>query len=232
MNQVVNLLKLILVSSVAVGCGEDSGDGNNNPAQSNEKTYQLFPAGYFSPGFREEYVITGTSPAGLNLQGTHLELTQQTKTFNGRQVVPVLDQNDWVDTQSGDSFTTASLSNYSTDPANLNLIGTEDVLTAVITVFADPQGIPTTAKIGDSGTIATDTASDGNTVVKTWRLEADAGDFAKIYWQSTVSDNAGNIIADGNNAYVIDEMGNRQSMTILFDFKPFNDPVSWIGRKR
>ena len=230
MNPIAILFLLLWIGGALAGCGDE--DSGNNPAQADSKTYQLFPPGYFSPGFREEYAMRGTSPAGLSLEGTHLELTQPIKTFAGRQVVPLLDQNDWTDTQSGDAFTTASLSNYSTDPADLKLIGTEDIITAVVTIFSDPGRIPTTAQIGDTGTLGTDTDSAGNTVVRTWRLEADTGDLAKLSWQSTVSDNAGNIIAEGNNTYVIDPMGNRQSMNILFDFKPFNDPVSWVGTKR
>jgi len=207
--------------------------GSSDPQspEPTEVSFQLFPNGYFSTGFREEYNMTGTSPGGLMLQGTHLELTQAATTFNGQQANPVRIQNDWTDTNTSQMFSNGSTEYYSTDAASKMLIGTQDLLTSTIGVPASMTVIPQTAKVGDSGTHATYTDNFGNTTTLTWTLQDAGNSQARLVWASETRDVNSVLLIEGNTSYVISENGTRQSMTILFDVKALADPVSWTGTK-
>ncbi|MGH1365950.1 MAG: hypothetical protein ACRBF0_20495 [Calditrichia bacterium] len=217
------LLLLTFLSS----CG---GSDPQSP-EPTEVSFQLFPNGYFSAGFREEYNITGTSPSGLMLQGTHLQLTQTATSFNGQQANPVRIQNDWTDTNTSQMFSNGSTEYYSTATDNKTLLGSQDLFTMVIGIPVSAAVIPQTAKIGDSGTHASYTDNLGNTTTLTWTLQDAGNNQARLVWASETRDVNSVLLIEGNTSYVISENGTRQSMTILFDVKAFADPVSWVGAK-
>ena len=216
-----SLLIMLIVSFTFSGCGGDDST-NSTTTPTNQKTYQLFPNGYFSTGFREEYSITGTDESGaVFARGTRLELAQQTKTFDNQQVIPILVQHDWTDINLGAEVTTSVLSNYSTGN-ELRLIGEENLLDGITSIGSNLSIIPSNAKVGDSGSIGSYVDNIGNTTEITWRLEAGTGDFAKVFIKSVIKDSAGTILFVGDGGYVIDESGNRQSITIFVDFR-------WLG---
>ena len=231
MKKFKELLVLLILSNVLASCGGD-GDSNGGGTPTSIKTYQLFPDGYFSTGFREDYSITGTDEFGaVFAQGTRFELAQQTKTFNNQQVIPILVQNDWTDVNSGADATTSVLSNYATGN-ELRLIGEENLLDGITSIGSNPSTIPSTAKVGDSGSFGSYADNIGNTTEITWRLESDAGDFAKIIIDSIIKSSDGTALIVGNTAYIIDESGNRQSMTIFVDFRFLGSiKLNWAGVK-
>jgi len=163
------LLMVLIVSFTFSGCGGDSTNSTTTPTD--QKTYQLFPNGYFSTGFIEEYSITGTDESGVVFaRGTHLELTQQTKTFNNQQVIPIRVQNDWTDVNSGAEGATLVLSNYAISNEHL-LIGEENLINGITSTGSNLEAIPSTAKVGDSGSMGSYADNIGNTTEITWRLE-------------------------------------------------------------
>lgn len=219
------ILSLILLT--LTNCGDDDDDDN----VSAEIEYQLFPDGYFSAGFREEYSMTGISTSGVEFAGTHLQLTQSTTSFEGQQVNPVLSQSDWTDTNGG-AFSIASLAYYSTDPNNRTLVGTEDFLTKVSSTTSNPENIPVTAQIGDSGQVGTFTDVFGSVTTQTWELESADDGLAKVTWASETRDVLGTLVVEGHTGFVINQDGVRQSLSLLFDIKAFADPVTWVGTKK
>ena len=222
-----NTFLLLLVSSLVLS----SCDANESDDIPNEM-YRLFPNGYFSEGFREEYMLSGTSPAGLRLEGTHLELTESERSFDGEQVSPIRIQNDWIDTQTNEQFSNASLSFYSTDSANRRLIGSEDIVVGIISNANTIDTIPVLASIGEAGMVGSYLDTIGGVITLTWRLEEADGEFARLVWTSEVRDGDGNLIVEGYTAYLINRDGDRQSLELLFDVKLLNDPVTWTGVKR
>ena len=220
---------LIFIAFVFAGL---SGCSSNESSDPEDTLYQLFPNGYFSEGFREEYGVSGTSPSGLTLEGTHLELTAEEQSFNGEQVSVVRTQNDWVDNQTNQQFSNAALSFYSTVSADRKLVGSEDLITGVVSSSTSEERLPESASIGESGLVGSYTDTAGSSIMQTWRLEEANDGFAKIIWASQVRDDQGNLILEGETAYIIDRDGNRQSLELLFDVKQLNDPVSWVGVKR
>lgn len=207
-----------------------SGSDPQSP-EPTEVSFQLFPAGYFSQGFREEYTITGTSPGGLMLQGTHLELTQAATAFNGQQSNPVRIQNDWTDTNTNQMFSNGSTEYYSTAANNKTVLGSQDLITSVVSIPSPTAVIPQAAKIGESGTYATYSDGAGNVTTLTWSLQDAGNNQALLVWASETRDVNSVLLVEGNTSYVINTSGVRQSMTILFDVKALADPVSWVGTK-
>jgi len=222
-----NSLLLLSVSILAFsGC--DSNESDEAP----EDSYQLFPSGYFSEGFREEYTLSGTSPSGLMLEGTHLELTGEQQSFGGEEVSPIRIQNDWSDTQTSEQFSNASFSYYSTDAENRRLVGSEDIIAGIISNSDAATRIPVSAGIGESGMVGSYLDTAGGAITLTWRLEEADGEFARLVWDSQVRDGQGNLAVEGYTAYIIDQNGARQSIELLFDVKLLNDPVTWVGVKQ
>ena len=216
-----------LLFTLLLSCG---GSDSQSP-EPTEVSFQLFPAGYFSQGFREEYSIVGTSPGGLMLQGTHLELTQAATSFNGQQSNPVRIQNDWTDTNTNQMFSNGSTEYYSTDVDNKTLLGSQDLISSVIGIPTSAAVLPQTAKIGESATYATYMDGAGNVTTLTWALQDAGNNQASLIWASETRDVNSVLLIEGNTSYVINTSGARQSMTILFDVKALADPVSWVGTK-
>ncbi len=196
-----------------------------------EVAYQLFPNGYFSTGFREEYNLTGQSQSGATFTGTHLELTQSVTSFNGQQVVPVRTQNDWDD-ENSTHFINGTIAYYSQDASNRTFIGSKDIITNVDLLNNNLQNIPITAKIGESGMIGAFPDLVGNTLSQSWKLQQGSGEMAWLVWEAIVRDVNGAIISEGNTSYEIEPDGTRKSITILFDLKVLADPVNWTGTKQ
>ena len=222
-----NTLLFLIVSTLAL-----SSCDSNESNETLDALYQLFPDGYFSEGFREEYTLSGTSPSGLLLEGTHLELTEEQRSFGGEQVSPIRIQNDWIDTQTNEQFSNASFSFYSIDPENRRLIGSEDIIAGIVSNSNAINRIPVSASIGESGVVGSYLDTTGGTITLAWRLEEASGEFARIVWDSEIRDGQGNVVVEGYTAYVIDRTGDRQSIELLFDVKLLNDPVTWMGAIR
>lgn len=229
MKLLTRLLVLPLLAFSLTNCGDDDDDDNNDVSA--EIEYQLFPDGYFSAGFREEYSMTGINTSGVEFEGTHFQLTQSTTSFEGQQVNPILSQSDWTDTNGG-AFSVASLAYYSTDPNNRTLVGTEDILTKIVSTTSTTENIPITAQIRDSGQVGTFTDVFGSVTTQTWELQSADDGLANIVWASETRDVLGTLIVEGHTGYVINQDGVRQSLSLLFDIKIFADPVTWVGTKK
>lgn len=176
--------------------------------------------------------MTGTSTNGVNFQGTHLELTQATTSFDGQQTNPVRIQDDWVEVSSNTPFSTSTLTYYSTQADDRRWVGTEDLVSTLVATASSNATLPVTAEIGEGGLVATFVDTFGNTINQTWALQAATNeDRAMLVWATEVRDAGGIVISEGNTTYEIDPSGTRQSLTIFFDLKVLADPVSWVGVK-
>ncbi|HQV31620.1 MAG TPA: hypothetical protein PKV71_07080 [Calditrichia bacterium] len=217
-------IALMMSIFLLLNCSEDS----TGPTE--EPSYQLFPNGYFSTGFREEYSLVGSSQSGTQFTGTHLELTQSPVTFGGQQTAPVTIRDEWADNLGG-SFLTSTAYFYSTDGDNRQLLGIQDQLTTGILTPTTSTAMPVSAKIGDSGQVGVYSDGQGNTLTQTWELQAGENGRAKMVLANQVRDANNTLVTDGNVTFQIDEGGTRYGMTIFFDLKILGDPVNWTGTK-
>jgi hypothetical protein len=220
----IKYLSILLILTLPIACSDD-------PTSSKNPSYQIFPDGYFSAGYREDYTLSGVSDSGPTFTGSYTLVTQSPKQFNNEQVVPIQIFNEWFD-QLNTRFSSFGNTNYSTDLNNLQIIGFEDLGINSSSILTDRSSIPKTAKINDSGILGTFQDNLGNIITYTWALEKADGNNASIVFASTARDPLGNLVIQGNTTWIINSSGQRQSLTILFDFIPFNDPVRWTGVKQ
>ena len=207
------------------GCDRDDDVTPIDPA------YQLFPAGFFSLGYQEQYILSGVATnSGSTFQGTHIELNEGNTMFDNQTAIRVRVQNEWTD-ENSIPFENGAFSFYSTESSNRKLLGTEDLFTQDVFILANPEVIPETAEIGDSGVIGIDTNASNETITQTWSLDTAPSGRAYLIFATEVRDATGAVTFIGNTTYEIEQNGNRVSMTILFDVKALDDPVNWTGTK-
>ena len=201
------------------------------PDDDNTTEFRLFPAGYFSTGYREEYNMSGSSTNGETHTGTFLVLTQSNETFNGTQAVSVLSQADWIDVSTNAAFSSVIEEKYTTNANDRRRLGSENVLTTVINTATGNDVIPQTAEIGDSGTIGVYSDAFGNTEAITWELESAGSNRAALTFNTNVNDVNNNLIFSNEITYEITANGNRQSLTQSFFNPLLNITTDWTGTK-
>ncbi len=224
-NLVSRALLVCIVAVLPLNSGCDNG------AENDDNSFALYPPGYFTEGFRQEFVMTGSAPSGLTTSGTHLLLTQASEVFNGQQTTAVRTQNDWTDSNGG-SFSAGALDFYTTDAGSATLLGFRDLLSLIESTNTSPGTLPLSAEPGDSGSVGTFSDAGGNRATLTWELQDVSDSQARVVFSTTVRDALGAVVSEGEVAYVIDRDGRRSGVSILFDVKAFNDPVSWTGSPR
>jgi hypothetical protein len=231
-----NVTFVILLFSMVfsfAGCGGGGGGGGDNGGISpnSPTTYKLFSDGYFTAGTQESYNLTGSSTSGASYTGTLLIDPQSATTFNGAAAIPVEDQLSLTNTDSHTSITLTGVEYFSTDASNLELLGYNSNNEGTTTSGASLSVIPQSASIGDSGNAGTYTFSNGDILTITWELTQASGSFANLVMSSTVTTSTGSMLLTEENAFVIDQDGNRQSVTIVLDAESYGISVTLSGNK-
>ncbi|MDA8382178.1 MAG: hypothetical protein M0037_03770 [Betaproteobacteria bacterium] len=167
----------ILAALQLAGCGGGGGGGGGStpadpPATDPPTSYQLFASAMFTPGYTKTYPFTGTdnlSPPD-SYTGTLTTTTQAQSTFNGQPAIPVQSLIVLQNALTGVATSVTETDYYSTDPANLMLLGMTDS-GGYSAVLAGGNTIPQTAVPPASGAIGTYTdASTGNATTEGWQL--------------------------------------------------------------
>lgn len=226
MKNLVLFLSLLLSLLLINACSESA----TEPTPT-EPTYQLFPNGYFSTGFREEYTLTGSSSNGETHSGNLFILAQASETFNGVAVASILTQSSWTDVSTGAMHSSAGEDKWTLDNNDRRRLAVENPLSGQIFLATTPQTIPTTAKIGESGSFGTYTDQNGNSEVLTWRLESAGNNQAKFTIASRVSDSSGAAFSENDSSFIVGEDGTRSSMTIRFLLVPLGITTNWTGTR-
>jgi hypothetical protein len=215
MKVLYKVLKLFIPFFVLTGCF-DSGD-SFNPTDP-DTVFTLFPSGYFNVGYSETYDLSGFGNNGISQLGLFSVETQLRTIFNGEPAIPVLTALQVTDTQTG-SFSTAMKTEYfSIDSNDLRDLGFSNLLFGFTPFFAfSPAVIPATAKIGDSGEIGTYIDDFGTqNIIKTWQLEDGGDGRARLVYFSTTQDFRGFRLSSIEQRYLIEQNGDRISMSLKF----------------
>ena len=213
-----NVTFVILLFSMVflfVGCG--GGGGGGSSSKSTTTTYKLYSDGYFTAGTQELYNLTGSNTSGDAYTGTLLIEPQSATTFNGAAAIPVDDTLSLTNTVSNISGTLTGVEYFSTDPSNLELLGynSEQFGGDATPETSSLSVIPQSAKIGDSGSAGTYTFSNGDILTVTWKLTQASGSYANLVMSTKTTNSTGSTtLLTEENTFVIDQDGNRQSVTI------------------
>jgi len=217
-----NIVSFVFACSFALltACGSGGGGGSSTPAPTPTATnipFQLFPTSYFSNGYTETYQLTGSDNVGDTFTATWTQTTQAQTTYNGQSAIPVQHVLALTNTQTHATITVTGTDYYSTDPASLMYYGWTDTLNDAFTPIS-LNIIPQSATIGTSainlvGTYAGSGAAAGETETDTWQLtNANNGLANFIMVSSTYSGST--FEETDTTTYVIDQQGNRQSVTV------------------
>ena len=167
------------------GCG---GGGSSTTPTDPNTVFSLFPSAYFTLGYSESYTLTGTDTGGGVFTGSYSIQTQSQSTFNGNPAIPFAVSLQLNNTASGAFVTAIGTGYYSTTISNLHNLGFTNTTFGTTTVSASTTALPTTATIGNFGSVGTYTDSAGDTDVDTWRLDDGGNGNAKLVFSTTTTD--------------------------------------------
>lgn len=207
------ILNLFILFLVLTGC-VDSGE-RFNPTDP-DTVFTLFPSDYFTIGYRETYDLSGFDNNAITQLGVFSVEPRPQLIFNGELSIPVLITFQVTDTLSGSFSITTNTEYFSTDPNDRRNLGFTNTLTGIPPLSAPPAAIPAAAKIGDSGAIGTYIDVLGNETIKSWQL-ADGGDGrARLVFFSTERDSFGFRLSSIEERYLIEQNGERISVSLRF----------------
>ena len=211
------VLKLFIPFFVLTGC-IDSGD-SFNPTDP-DAVFSLFPSGYFNAGYSETYNLSGFDfdNNGIAQLGLFSVETQPQMIFIVQPAIPVLTALQVTDANTGSFSTTTKTEFFSIDSNDLRDLGFSNLLFGFTPFFAfSSAAIPATAKIGDSGEIGTYIDDFGTqNIIKTWQLEDGGDGRARLVYFSTTQDFRGFRLSSIEQRYLIEQNGDRISMSLRF----------------
>jgi uncharacterized repeat protein (TIGR03803 family) len=197
--------------------------------------FSLFPSGYFTNGNTQTFNLTGSDTVGDTFTGTLVTTTQAPSqhvglppTYTLEPVTPVQGVLNLINTKANATINSTGTDFYSTDVTNLMYFGWDDS-----TSHFNPMSmsvIPQTAMIGASGVIGaySGNGSDvGQTETYTWQLTNAYNGLANLTIANSTYDGS-TFVASEADTYLIDQQGNRQSVTIVITY-PDGTVITFSG---
>ena len=226
------IASIVVVLLSACGSGGGGGDASTTPASVPTDTniaFQSFPPGYFSTGYKETYQLTGNDTAGGTYTATVSVATQAQTTFNGQPAIPVQSLVNITNIGTGAFATGTGTSYFSVDSASrmyLGFIDSDSIIHAAVSLNVIPQS----AKIGDFGTVGTYTGAGESTQIM-WQLtDAKNGLANQVLSETTMI--SGNLEFSEETSYVIDQSGNRKSVTAKIYYADSGITITLSGNKQ
>jgi hypothetical protein len=213
------MLLAVYLILVSLGCSSGGGGGGDNSTPTDPNIpFQLFPSGYFSQGYSENYDLTGSDTAGGTHTGSLSLSTQAATIFDGQSAIPVSQLLSFTNTQTN-AFLSVSVTGYYSNNANdRKWIGEDQITFGVINSATTTYTLPETATIGDFGNVGSYTGSDGTGMVVTWQLTNANNGLANIVINFTYYDSPGGAISGSEEqTYTINQSGERQRFKIRAD---------------
>ena len=232
-------LVIVFIGLVLLGaCGSGGGGGGDSsststPAPTPTDTnlaFQLFPAGFFSSGYTETYQLSGSDTNGGAYTATLSATTQAQTTFNGQPAIPVQSVVKITNTQTGAFVTGTSTGYHSTDSGSRMYLGFTDNTTSTTYTAVSLNIIPQSAKIGDIGVVGT-YSGGGETDQISWQLTNANNGLANLVTNNTTTI-SGNLQWSEEHIFVIDQQGNRKSLTIKIYYASNGVTITLSGNKQ
>lgn len=177
------LLCTMLVGLTACGGGTNSTDTYYEPVPD----YKLFPVGYFTPGYHQDYHLTGYDTLGRNYTGNYHVVSNTSTYFDGEYNIPVTFTTS-LTSDFGSSETKSITQFYSNQNYRLYQNGSENLITGEVSFAEHLDQIPAFAYIGDSGRVGSYIMSSGKSVIKNWQINDAGFGAAKLVFISSTYD--------------------------------------------
>jgi len=230
---VIASIMVVLLSACGSGGGGGGGSSTSTPAPTPTDTnlaFQSFPAGYFSSGYTETYQVTGSDTAGGTYTATLSSTTLAPTTFNGQPSIPVQKLVKITNTQTGAFVSGTGTDYFSTDSGSRMLLGYTDDSAEVTKIGLTMNIIPQSATIDDVGVIGSYTGG-GETDQITWQLTNANNGLANLVVNETTTI-SGSLDSSEEDSYVIDQSGNRKSLTVKIYYADTGIIITLSGNKQ
>ena len=210
----LTLLALLISGCGGGGTSTNTGSGKN-PTDTN-LSFKLFPDNYFV-NYDVAANLAGSDNKGNTYTGSIAENTLPETVFLSGNAIPIETVINF--TASNGGFAAVTQSQYfGTNASDRRFLGIGGDIT---TVSASTFTIPTTAKIGESGTAGTYTDNSGAISTLTWDIKDGFDGKAKLILLTTTNTQSGNLDNTFSTTYLIEPDGTRLSV----ELQTFNENV-------
>jgi len=221
--KVLRFMLFLSMTFLFLNCGGK--DGSSEHKENND--FKLFPDNFFIPDYHESSTLTGKEIEGLKISAFYnLNNDSDSYVINGEYAVLI---NETITTLGNAEMwlmpSTYRTIYFSNSPTNRRMLAQSKSppYGYGITIPCTSAGtLPLSAKIGDSGMVATFTYDDGAVENIFWKITDAANDLANLILSTTITDPDGNAKSSEEDIYLIDHEGNRKSITVIM-YNPIDD---------
>ncbi len=208
----------LIILFLVVGCGgggDGASPGGGNVPITNTRTYFLDDDGYYEPGYRLQFNLSGSSNIRIagNIRdifiGTFSVQTQNKVVVGGEILIPVETLLNLTNNTSGASLTAFSTIYYDQNNQNVFRINETEGVTCTP---VDGGNKPAIARIGDFGRTISWNCDDGDTLTGTWILEPGPGTLANYTTNEILKDASGATVGTERFTTTLDESGDPKSL--------------------
>jgi hypothetical protein len=207
----LHLLGIFMLSGLAA-CAQTTED--TVAADTASTAVNVFPAGYFEPGYTESYDISGTDQEDRVYTGTFELATADETIFNGETAVPVTSTLSYSRPVDGIAVPqmTFVITEYFSNSTPRKYLGSVNNDTAVImTPVTTPAEIPAVVNADGSGVVGDFIGTDSSAESISWSVNKIDNDVFQLSYFSEVTNSAGEIINSEAQTFSINAAGERQS---------------------
>jgi len=205
------LLVIFMLGGLAA-CAQTTED--NVAADTPSTSVNVFPTGFFEPGYTESYVISGVDQEARVYSGTFELATSEETIFNGEPAIPVSSTLSYSRPVNGLTVPpmVIVLTEYFTATVPRKYLGSENEDTSVIMIPVAPTvEIPSVVIADGSGTVGDFIGTDSSAESISWSINKTDDDVFQLSYYSEVTNSAGEIINSEAQTFSIDATGERQA---------------------
>jgi len=201
--------------NVQAACGGGGGGGSSETTDPN-LAFQVFPSSFFAPSYSESYTLTGSDTDGNDYTATASLKTGAQTTFQGEAAIPVEFLFRFTNAATQASII-ANFTNYFSPSSHSRFIGSFSITDGTTGLPSAQMTLPTTARVGDFGSIGTIAYDDGTTEVLSWELHSTSNaSRANLILSSVYKDAFGDTTGTEDDTYEIDANGVRHRLTVRY----------------
>lgn len=232
----INTVCVVAVTVLLVSCAEsvtEAGQGAGTE-QLPTTSVEVFPDGFFSAGYTENYAVTGIDDKGTEYAGTFKLTTGDEEVFNGIDAVPVISELSYAAVINGMTVTpiTIVLTEYFSVSLPRQYLGSINAYTALILTAQGPVNyIPETVVPDSSGIMASSVGSDSSQEDIDWFIQDNAGDSYILSFVLNHTDGAGGLINREVHTYTINETGDRLSWSLTAQVSSLSNTLRFSGTR-
>ena len=222
------LIRSLVISLIVVFVSACGGGGGGTPASTDVPTdtslsFSSFPPGFFDGSYSTSYSLTGTATNATSYTATWSIQSGTDTTFNSKSVKTIEQLISITNTTTNAVAGALGRDYFSTDINNLTYEGSDIPSLALSSMSTSTTVIPLTASIGDFGSLASYTSSDGTSGTVTWSLQDGFNGKAKLVTTTVDRDTSNVLDTTEVHKWLISQDGTRLSVEVIITYHQDNN---------